>query len=125
MADFVNVSDRVMKGKRTAQISVVKILAKLPEDFELVYFDPDAKQEESWIFVRRAGGTYFVSTVQRGYNRNYRQISADGVRASFMSSPFIQKLPPEGIASLTIQRIPDHQRDWHFLGHDNTTVEPN
>src|SRR5215469_4072860 len=93
--------------------SVTELLMKLPEDFDLSYFDPDFKQEESWIFIRRAGRKYFISRVERGVFSNYHQISLNAIRVLFMRCPLVQRLPPERVASFTIRRIPDHQWDWH------------
>ncbi len=42
------------------------LLAELPEDCQLSYFDPEPGQEESWLFVRRTGQRYFVKSVRRG-----------------------------------------------------------
>jgi hypothetical protein len=92
--------------------SATELLTKLPEDFDLSYFDPDFKEEESWIFIRRAGKRYFRSSEQHGVSSKYHQISLNAVRTLFMRCPLVQRLPPERVPSFTIRRIPDHQRDW-------------
>jgi hypothetical protein len=88
--------------------SANKLLRELPEDHELVYYDPDeAKNYESWIFIRRAGQRYFMSQIPG--NSKYRQISFEAALASFMSCPLVRKVLPE-IPSFTISRIPEHER---------------
>jgi hypothetical protein len=96
--------------------SAGELLIRLPEGFELCYFDPDAGQEEGWIFIRRAGSKYFMARIQRGVSRDYNQISMEAVQASFMLSPLVKQLSPEGIESFTIMNIPTHQNGWHLRG---------
>lgn len=91
--------------------SAVRLLADLPEDCELSFFDPSAKQEESWLFVRRAGQRYFVKKVGRVASPWVgRPLAA--VLASFLASPLVQK-PVGYFDSFSISSIPDQQRYEH------------
>jgi hypothetical protein len=92
--------------------SAVRLLADLPEDCELSFFDPSAKQEEAWLFVRRAGQHYFVKKVGRVSSPWVgRPLSA--VVASFLASPLVQK-PVGSFDSFSVSSIPEHQRYEHI-----------
>jgi hypothetical protein len=95
------------------------LLCELPEDYQLTYFDPEAKTEEAWIQIRRLANKYFMSKLQRGINHKYQEVSFNSVLASFMSCPFVQNLPPYKADSFTISRIPDHQHNWHLKNNIN------
>jgi len=90
------------------------LLADLPEDCELSYFDPEYGQEEAWLFVRRAGRRYFVKRVRRG-SSPWAEQPVESVLASFAASPLVQK-PAGSFASFTVSSIPDHQRYDHING---------
>jgi hypothetical protein len=93
--------------------SAVRLLADLPEDCELsFFFDPGAKQEEAWLFVRRVGRRYFVRKVGR-VSSPWVGRSLAAVLASFLASPLVQK-PVGSFDSFTVSSIPDHQRYEHF-----------
>ena len=92
--------------------SARRLLSELPEDCEISFFDPDAGQEEAWVFVRRAGDRYFAHTVRHGSFPPWREQSLEHILASFASSPLVQK-PADTFASFTISSIPDHQRYDH------------
>jgi len=95
--------------------SARRLLSDLPEDCEISFFDPDAGQEESWIFVRRVGLRYFVRTVRHGRFPPWGEQSLDSILASFALSPLVQK-PADSFASFTVSSIPDHQRYDHIKG---------
>ena len=93
--------------------SAVRLLADLPEDCELSFVDPGAKEEEGWLFVRRAGQRYFVRRVCRGCSPSWAERSLPDVLASFLASPLVQK--PVGLFdSFTVSSIPEHERHEHI-----------
>jgi hypothetical protein len=90
------------------------LMAALPEDCEISFFDPDAGQEEAWLFVRRAGQRYFVKRVRRG-SSPWAEQPVENVLTSFAASSLVQK-PAGSFASFTVSSIPDHQRHDHTNG---------
>lgn len=94
--------------------SARRLFADLPEDCEISFFDPDAGQEEAWLFVRRAGQRYFIKRVRRG-SSPWTEQPVESVLVSFAASPLVQK-PADSFASFTISSIPDHQRHDHING---------
>jgi len=93
--------------------SARRLLSDLPEDCQIDFFDPDAGQEEAWIFVRRVGSRYFVQRVRHGSFPPWDEQPFTSVLTSFTSSPLVQK-PADSFASFTISSIPDHQRYEHI-----------
>ena len=91
--------------------SARRLLSELPEDCELSFFDPDHGIEEAWLFVRRAGLRFYVKKVRRG-SSDWGEQSFDGVLASFLASPLVQK-PAGCFDSFTVSSIPEHQRYDH------------
>jgi hypothetical protein len=92
--------------------SARQLLRNLPEDWELSYFDPEAGDEEGWIFVRRLANRFLIKRVRRGFSP-WAEQSFERVLTSFASSPLVQK-PAGSFASFTVSRIPDHQRYKHI-----------
>ena len=95
--------------------SARRLLAELPEDCELSFFDPEAAEEEAWLFVRRAAERMFVKEVHRGSSRSWSEQSFEEVVASLLSSPLVQK-PAASFESFTVSSIPSHQRYDHTAG---------
>ncbi len=93
--------------------SARRLLSDLPEDCELSFFDPEHGEEESWLFVSRAGPRFCVKRVRRGASP-WAEQSFDTVLASFLASPLVQK-PAGSFESFTVSVIPDHQRYDHVL----------
>ena len=95
--------------------SARRLLAELPEDYQLDFFDPEPRvQEESWLLVRRVGQRYFVKRVDRG-SLPWEEHPLERVLALFAASPLVQK-PKDPFTSFTVSSIPDHQRHDHING---------
>jgi hypothetical protein len=92
--------------------SARRLFNDLPEDCEISFIDPEAGQEEAWIFVRRAGQHYFVRRVRHGSFPPWSEQSLETVLASFSSSPLVRN-PSDSFESFTVSSIPDHQRYEH------------
>lgn len=95
--------------------SARRLLSDLPEDCEISFIDPDAGNEEGWLFIRRVGQQYFVQRVRHGRFPPWEKQLLSSILTSFTSSPLVQK-PAELFASFTISSIPDHQRYEHISG---------
>ena len=95
-----------------SQDSARRLLCDLPEDCQVSFFDPEAGQEEAWIFVRRVSDRFFVQTVRHGSYPPWHERSLEAALASFVSSPLVRK-PADSFASFTVSSIPDHQRHEH------------
>ena len=87
----------------------------LPEDCQISFFDPEATQEEGWVFVRRVGQRYFVQRVRHGSFPPWREQSLASILDSFSSSPLVRQ-PSNSFESFTVSSIPDHQRREHING---------
>jgi hypothetical protein len=92
-----------------------RLFNDLPEDCEISFFDPEAGQEEAWVFVRREGQRYLVQRVRHGSSTPWSEQSLSTVLTSFSSSPLVQK-PSGSFESFTVSCIPDHQRYEHING---------
>jgi hypothetical protein len=90
-----------------------RLLRDLPEDCEISFFDPEAVQKETWIFVRRVGDRYFVRTVRQGRFPPWGEQSLERILVFFTSSPLVQK-PAGSFASFTVSSIPSHQGYDHI-----------
>jgi len=91
--------------------SAMRLLSELPEHCQISFFDPDAKTEESWVFVRRVGRAFRVQYVGRGFSR-WKAASLREVVALFAASPLVKK-PSQQFDSFRVELIPEHQRYEH------------
>ena len=91
--------------------SAMRLLSDLPAHCQVSFLDPEEKKEESWLFVRRAGGSYKVMRACRGFSK-WKEESLDRVVALFMSSPLV-KQPRDAYDSFRVELIPEHQRSSH------------
>jgi hypothetical protein len=92
--------------------SARRLFSELPEDCQISFFDPEAGQQEAWIFVRRDGQQYFTQRVRHGSYPPWKEQPLSIVLASFTSSPLVQK-PSESFPSFSVSSIPDHQIHEH------------
>jgi hypothetical protein len=92
--------------------SAVRLFTDLPDSCEICFFDPEAKKEEGYIFVRRVGGTYKVMRARRGFSE-WKTEEIDRIVALFQSSPLVLK-PLDSFESFRVSLIPDHQRSDHI-----------
>src|SRR5215213_4519744 len=67
--------------------SAHRLLSDLPEDCQIGFFDPEAGQEEAWVFVRRVGSRYFVQKVRHGISPPWYELPLGTVFTLFTSSP--------------------------------------
>jgi hypothetical protein len=94
--------------------STMRLLTDLPEHCQVSFFDPRAKKEEAWVFVRRLGGTFFVQHVSRGSSR-WKSESLGRIIELFTESPMVKE-PHAEFDSFRVDLIPEHQRFDHMRG---------
>jgi hypothetical protein len=92
--------------------SARRLFSELPEDCQISFFDPDAGNEEAWLFVRRVGERYFVQSVRHGCFPPWREQALKSVLDAFCASPLVQG-PSDSFASFSVSSIPSHQRYEH------------
>ena len=85
--------------------SATRLLTDLPAQCEVSFFDPEAKQEESWIFVRRVGSHFRVMRASRGFSK-WKDESLERVIEMFLACPLVKK-PLDDFDSFRVDLIVD------------------
>jgi hypothetical protein len=92
-----------------------ELIRGLPPLCELSFFDPEAKGDEGYVFVRRAELKTMVMRVRHGCFPPWAEDSAEAVARLLLASPFVARPSPEW-ESFRVSVIPEHQRRWHIDG---------